>query len=184
MNYLPICVQRIEYQCDALSGRLRQEVVPILASAPNTCPVKLDRLTTLLVRDLPSYANRLIQRRRKRTDEVYSSIVTVGAPEFKPIEIASREYPSQFPQTAPTQIFITTLERQYTGMRTSDLQQFHWLLMAQTRMGWRLVSIYSRTGTARGTDAPITPPIESSKTIVGEAIRLWLNDCHLGKVRP
>jgi hypothetical protein len=175
VNYLPICVQSIEYQCN--------QVVPILASAPNTCPAKLDDLTTVLVRDLPSYANRLIQRRRKRTDEVYSSIVTVSAPEFKPIEIASREYPQQFPQAAPTQIFITTLERQYTGMRSSDLQQFHWLFMAQTRMGWRLVNIYSRTSAARGTNAPITPPIESSKTVVGEAIRLWLNDCQLGKVR-
>jgi hypothetical protein len=175
VNYLPICIQSIEYHCN--------KVVPVLASAPNTCPAQLDRLTTLLVRDLPSYANRLIQRRRKRTDEIYSSIVTVGAPEFKQIEISSREYPPQFPQAAPTQIFITTLERQYTGIRSADLQQFHWLFLAQTRMGWRLVNIYSRIGTDRLSEAPVTPPIESSKTVVGEAIRLWLNDCHLGKVR-
>jgi hypothetical protein len=175
VNYLPVCIQSIEYQCN--------KVVPILASVPNTCPAKLDRLTALLARDLPSYANRLIQRRRKLTARVYSSIVAAGASDFKPIEISSREYQPQFPQTPPIQIFITTLERQYTGIQASELQQFHWLFMAQTQMGWRLVSIYSRTSTARTTNAPMTPPIESSKTVVGEAIRLWLNDCYIGKVR-
>jgi hypothetical protein len=175
VHYLPVCDRYIEYQCD--------RIVPILASTPHLCPSKLVDLTNLLVRDLPSYANRTIQRRRKRTDELYSSIVTVSAPDFKPIEIVSREYPPQFPQSQPQQVFITTLERQYTGIRSTELQQFHWLFMAQTRQGWRLVNIYSRTGATHGVNAPITPPVESSKTIVGESIRVWLNDCHFGKVR-
>lgn len=175
MHYLPSCALNIEYRCNRHS-------VPILASLPNTCPAKLDALTNLLVRDLPGYTNRLIQRRRKRTDPVYSSIVTVSAPEFKPLEIASREYPLQFPQAAPQQVFITTLERQYTGIRSAELQQFHWLFMAQTRLGWRLVSIYASTGGLPRGNTPVSPPLESSKTVVAEAIRLWLNDCHLGKV--
>ncbi len=175
MYYLPICDRIIEYQCE--------RIVPILAVAPATCPAKLEDLTTLLVRDLPSYTNRLIQRRRKRTDPVYSSILSVGAPEFKPLAVASREYPPQFPQATPKQLFITTLERQYTGIRSAELQQFHWLFMVQTRLGWRLVNIYSSTGgTPRGT-TPVSPPLESSRTVVAEAIRSWLNDCHLGKVK-
>jgi hypothetical protein len=90
------------------------------------------------VRDLPSYTNRVIQRRRKLRERVYSSIVAVSKPNFTPIAIASREYPPQFPQAAPTQIFITTLERQYTGIKSADLQQFHWLFLAKTKLGWRL----------------------------------------------
>jgi hypothetical protein len=180
VNYLPVCTQSIGEWCDAHS---EQRFVPILASAPNTCPAKLEQLTNLLVRDLPSYANRLIQQRRKRTDEVYSSIVGASVPELKPIEIVSREYPAHFPQSAPTQVFISTLERQYTGIKSAQLQQFHWLFIAQTRLGWRLVSIYSRTSGFPSANAPMTPSIESSGTIVGEAIRIWLNDCHLGKVR-
>jgi hypothetical protein len=155
----------------------------MLVSAPNTCPAKLEQLTNMLVRDLPSYANRLIQQRRKRTDRIYSSIVGASVPELQPIEIASREYPAHFPQAAPTQVFISTLERQYTGINSAQLQQFHWLFIANTRLGWRLVSIYSRTSGSPSVNAPITPSIESSKTIVGEAISIWLNDCHLGKVR-
>jgi hypothetical protein len=175
LNYLPPCNQIVGHWCDL--------TVPIVASAPNTCPVKLDSLTNLLVRDLPSYANRIVQQRRKRSDKLYSSIVMASIPELKPIEIASQEYPPRFPQAAPTQVFISTLENQYTGIQSVQLQQFHWLFLANTKLGWRLVNIYSRTSGSASASMPITPPIESSKTIVGEAIRIWLNDCHLGKVR-
>ena len=175
MNYLPVCSHSIGNWCN--------RVVPIVASAPNTCPAKLEHLTNVLVRDLPSYANRLTHQRRKRTDELYSSIVTASLPELQPIEIVSREYPPHFPQAAPTQVFISTLERQYTGIKSAQLQQFHWLFITKTRLGWRLVSIYSRTSGFASVNAAITPPIESSNTIVGEAIRIWLHDCHLGKVR-
>jgi hypothetical protein len=156
--------------------------VRILAAAPNTCPAKLASLTDVLVRDLPSYTNRIIQQRRKRTDLVYSSMITASMPDLRSIESFSREYPAQFPQNAPTQVFISTLERQYTGTKSAQLQQFHWLFLANTRFGWRLVNMYSQTGGSPGADTPVAPPIESSKTIVGEAISVWLNDCHLGKV--
>jgi hypothetical protein len=162
---------------------LQQRIIPIVASAPNTCPVKLADLTNALVRDLPSYTNRLIQQRHSRKDKIYSSIVTASMPELRSIETISREYPPRFPQTAPTQVFISTLERQYTGIQSTQLQQFHWLFLAQTRMGWRLVNIYSRTGSFPLKNTAITPAIESSQTVIGEAIGIWLNDCYVGKVR-
>ncbi len=169
--------------CDWLDHQCPQ-IVPIVSLAANTCPADLSSLTSLLLRDLPSYANRIIQRRRKRSEEIYSSILSAGRPEFTPIETISREYPPLFPQAAPTQVFLTTLERQYTGTKSAEIQQFHWLFMTKTRLGWRLGNIYSRTSTSpRTQDTPIAPPTESSRTIVGEAIRIWLNDCHLGKVR-
>jgi hypothetical protein len=173
VNYLPTC---IDNHCPS--------IVPIVSLAANTCPANVDSLTSLLIRDLPSYANRVIQRRRKRTDAFYSSLLTAGRPEFTPIDLPSREYPERFPQAAPTQVFITTLERQYTGSQSAEIQQFHWLFLAKTRLGWRLGNIYTRTSVANRTDdTPIAPPVESSRTIVGEAIRIWLNDCYLGKVR-
>jgi hypothetical protein len=153
-----------------------------VASAPNTCPVKLADLTTALVRDLPSYTNRLIHQRRSLKDPVYSSIVTASLPDLQSIDTISREYPPRFPPSAPSQIFLSTLERQYTGIQSTQLQQFHWLLLAQTRIGWRLVNIYSRTSTFPRTNAPITPPTESSNTVIGEAVRIWLNDCYVGKI--
>jgi hypothetical protein len=203
VNYLPICTHSVEVSCVARSEQLivpivstpfestqarlipelRPKVMPTVAAAPNTCPAKLDTLTNLLVRDLPSYANRLIQQRRKRTDPVYSSMITASMPDLRPIETFSREYPARFPQTPPKQVFISTLERQYTGTKSAQLQQFHWLFLANTRLGWRLVNMYSQTGGSPGSDTPVAPPIESSKSIVGQAISGWLNDCHLGRVR-
>jgi hypothetical protein len=164
-------------------ARTHPIVNSIVASAQSTCPVKLADLTRALVKDLPSYTNRLIQQRRTRNDKLYSSIITASLPELKSIETVSHEYPPRFPQSAPTQAFISTLERQYTGIQSAQLQQFHWLFLAQTRMGWRLTNIYSRTSSFPHHNTAITPPIESSQTVVGEAIGIWLNDCHLGKVR-
>jgi hypothetical protein len=190
LNYLLACAHHLESWCVNRAHLLathpveiRRRVLPIVASQPTTCPVKLGSLADLLVRDLPSYANRLIQQRRRRTDPLYSSLVTASVPELQPIGIVSREYPPNFPQAAPSQVFITTLENQYTGNRSTQLQQFHWLFLAQTRQGWRLANIYTRTGGFPLANKLITPPIESSRTIVGEAVAIWLNDCYLGKIR-
>jgi hypothetical protein len=180
MNYISPCIPSFELHC---ANRVLAIESPTIASTPRSCPANIDSLAKLLIRDLPSYTNRVIQRRRKLSDKLYSSILAVGKPDFTPIEIVSREYPSQFPQAAPTQMFISSLERQYTGIKSTDLQQFHWLLLAKTNLGWRLVNIYTRTGTLNRTnDSPIAPSIESSKSSIGEAIRLWLNDCYFGKI--
>ncbi len=188
-NYVASCPV-IEYPCDFSSAQA--EALPThqlgfdlraISLAAQTCPANVETLTSLLLRDLPSYANRIIQRRRKRTDLVYSSVILAGRPEFTPIDNTSREYPPLFPQAGPTQVFITTLEVQYTGTKSAKIQQFHWLFLVNTRLGWRLSNIYSRTSTSpRTEDTVIAPPTESSRTIVGEAIRTWLNDCHVGKV--
>jgi hypothetical protein len=159
LNYLPACNLSMTSWCaprptTLLLKRLPPKfspefTMPIVALADGktvACPAKLSSLAELLVRDLPSYGNRISQQRRKRTDRVYSSIVTASAPELQPLPIVSREYPAQFPQAAPTQVFISTLENQYTGNRSAQIQQFHWLFLAQTRQGWRLANIYTRTG--------------------------------------
>jgi len=182
LNYLAACPPNLESWCATKPIEVRY-AVPLVASPPSVCPAKLDSLANLLTRDLPSYANRLIQQRRRRTDPLYSSLITASAPELQPLPVISREYPPNFPQAAPQQVFITTLENQYTGNRSAQLQQFHWLFLAQTRQGWRLANIYTRTGGFPLSNQLITPPIESSKTIVGEAIAIWLNDCYLGKIR-
>jgi hypothetical protein len=180
VNYLPQCIPSVEVQCGSNISALK---MPIVAATPRTCPTNVASLANLLARDLPSYTNRVIQRRRKISDKLYSSILAVGKPDLTPIPIVSREYPPQFPQAAPAQLFISSLERQYTGIKAADLQQFHWLFLAKTSLGWRLVNIYTRTSTdARTPDSPITPPIESSKSSIAEAVRLWLNDCYFGKI--
>ncbi len=179
VNYLPPCIPSVEVQCVRNISKLE---TPIPAK-PRICPTNLTSLANLLARDLPSYTNRVMARRRKISDKLYSSILAVGKPDVTPIAIVSREYPPQFPQAAPSQLFISSLERQYTGIKSTELQEFHWLFLAKTSLGWRLVNIYTRTSTGtRTADSPLTPPIESSKSSIGEAVRLWLNDCYFGKI--
>jgi hypothetical protein len=180
MNYISPCIPSFEFHCASTVLAIE---TPILASTPRSCPANLDSLAQSLVRDLPSYTNRVIQRRRKLSDKLYSSILAVGKPDLTPIAIVSREYPAQFPQAAPAQLFISSLERQYTGIKSTDLQQFHWLFLAKTNLGWRLVNIYTRTSTGpRTNESLITPPIESSRSSIAEAVRLWLNDCYFSKI--
>jgi hypothetical protein len=155
--------------------------IPIIAATRRTCPARIEELGQLLVRDLPSYTNRAIQKRRKLTNDLYTSIVTAGKPDAKPLPISSREYTPVYPQAAPNQLFITTLERQYAGVNAVELQKFHWLFLARTKLGWRLVTMYSRS--SQQPRSSIVPPTESTNTPVGEAVRTWLNDCYISGIK-
>ncbi|MBD2741270.1 hypothetical protein H6H02_06600 [Coleofasciculus sp. FACHB-1120] len=154
----------------------------------SACPNNVESLTLLLLRDLPSYANRVNQRARRRSRKVdisSSSVIVAGRPEFEPLSLGPGQYTPTTPaELAPPskQVFITTLERQYTAGKLIELQQYHWLFLTQTDSGWGLSLMFSRTGPYPG-GRPPTPPRDSSNGIVGQAIRNWLQDCRVGKVR-
>ncbi|MEP0807927.1 MULTISPECIES: hypothetical protein [unclassified Coleofasciculus] len=154
----------------------------------SACPNNLENLTLLLLRDLPSYANRVNQRARRRSRKVdisSSSVIIAGRPEFEPLSLGPGQYTPTTPAelaAAPKQLFITTLERQYTAGKAIELQQYHWLFLAQTDSGWSLALMFSRTGPSPG-GRPPTPPRDSSNGIIGQAVRNWLQDCRVGKVR-
>lgn len=155
-------------------------------SQRRTCPAEVEPLTALMLRDLPSYANRVIVRSRTRYAAIsaLNSIITAGRPEFVPLPLApgiSSTIPS--PQNSSVrQVFITTLERQNTAGKAIDLQQFHWLFLTKTESGWRLALMFTRTGTVSA-GQPITPPRESSQGTIGQAVQTWLRDCNAGAVR-
>jgi hypothetical protein len=138
-----------------------------------------------MLRDLPSYLNRLRQRLLSRQAAEPGYAIVAGRPEYEPLPAGSPEYPD--PQTANLrQVFFTVLERQYTDRKVTQLQQFHWLFLTQTQAeGWQLALLFSRVGTYPQTgDSVLTPPRDSSQSVTAEAIRLWLRDCQAGSVRP
>ncbi len=146
----------------------------------------LETLTTHLLRDLPSYANRAIQRSRRlsRKTDVYSYMLVAGKPEFTPLPLNPREdkiqeTPKNSQETK--QVFFTTLGRQYTGGKAVELQEFHWLLLTKSDSQWRVVMMFSQTG-SYPKDKPPTPPRESSNGVVAQGIKTWLRDCHAGAV--
>jgi hypothetical protein len=138
----------------------------------------------LLLRDLPAYANRVAQRRRSIKDPNYSSYLAAGQSESTPIAIDNPEYTPSLPQSAPYQLFISTLERQYQNHQATNYQRFHWLFLTYSPRGsWHLALIYSRVG-KNAQDPTLLPPTSSSNTPVGEAVQTWLRDCRVGNIKP
>lgn len=180
----------------------------------NRCPSDLQGLTTGLLKDLPSYANRVASRNLRLPVEEPSVappniVVIAGLPDFTPIELSDYS-PAHTEADAVTngdadsdaatradsplqQVFFTTLERQYWRNQVVSLQNYHWLFLVQNEDGWYMALLYSslgRYGAGAGPLAsvagqrPPTPPEESSDGIIGQAIRLWLRDCRAGAVFP
>ena len=158
-------------------------------SQSSTCPTDIETLTTEIVRDLPSYANRVSQsaRRLNTIADIYTYVIVAGHPEFTPLTLGPGEYlpsaPASVPQLEPRQVFVTTLERQYTAGKAIELQQYHWLFLTQTTSGWQLSMMFSRTGTYPAGQPP-TPPRDSSDGVIAQAVRTWLRDCQAGAMHP
>ncbi len=149
------------------------------------CPSTLAGLTPLLIRDLPSYANRATQRSRRSVKDLnYSSYVLAGQPNLSPIAVTNPEYSPAFAQSPPQQLFISTLENQFQGQRMTERQRFHWLFLSHSGQGrWHLALMYSRLG-KKAPDSTVLPSLDSSNTPVGEAVNLWLRDCRAGQIKP
>lgn len=158
---------------------------------PNACPEDVETLTALLIRDLPSYANRVMQRSRPRLSrnqkgDRFSYVVVAGRPEFTPLPLSPSNYSSINPKidpSPPQQVFFTTLERQYVAGKAVESQLFHWLFLTKTTGGWRLALMFTQFG-ASAREQPPTPPQESSNGVVGQGLNNWLRDCRAGVIKP
>ncbi|MGB5970458.1 MAG: hypothetical protein WBG70_19250 [Spirulinaceae cyanobacterium] len=161
------------------------------ANAQNSsysCPEDVEILTEKMLIDLPHYANRVIQRARRLEREVdlYSYVLLAGKPEFEPLELTPNQYSSVPPieeqLEPPEQIFFTTLERQYINNKVEKRQNYHWLFLSQTEEGWRMSMVFSRFG-SNLEKRPPTPPRETSDSVIGQAVSLWLRDCRAGVIK-
>jgi hypothetical protein len=162
-----------------------QNAPPLLAKA-NACPEDVETLTALLIRDVPSYANRVMQRSRRlsRRDQGFSYVLLAGRPEFTPLPVSPSSYliTPTIDKSPPKQVFFTTLERQYISGKALESQLFHWLFLTKTDGGWRLALMFTQFGSSvRG--RPPTPPQESSNGVVGQAVTTWLRDCRAGVIK-
>jgi hypothetical protein len=150
----------------------------------SVCPDELESLMPILLRDLPSYANRVSQRAYidefRITRNLPGTIIAAGQPEYEAIELAARQYQPQQDDTTQ-QAFFTTLERQYASNAIVNLQHYHWLFLTQTQTGWHLVLLFSALGDVPPHEPP-TPPQDATQGVIAQAIRLWLRDCRAGRI--
>lgn len=146
------------------------------------CPANLRALMRLLLRDLPSYSNRVNQRAYTafRTTDVPGYVIVADHVEYEPLSLNSEE---KLPPSAdqPVQVFFTTLERQYVSGKPVSLQHYHRLFLVETQDGWQLSLMFSTLGHYPA-DQPPTPPQDTSQGVIAQAIRLWLRDCQAGSV--
>jgi hypothetical protein len=148
-----------------------------------SCPSDLQRLTELMLKDLPSYANRVIQREKLRNPPFPPSlyILVSGSPEFEPLPLTNLQYQPVFEDTTQ-QVFFTTLERQYGEESLVHLENYYWLFLTQTEKGWRSVILFSQLASLDDGGLPLSPK-DSSNGPIGQGIRLWLRDCRAGAVK-
>ncbi|MGD1943024.1 MAG: hypothetical protein ACFB0G_17140 [Leptolyngbyaceae cyanobacterium] len=170
----------------ATDSELAEDAAPFLRP-PMACPEDMETLVAGLLRDLPSYTNRVAARSLPSDAELtgYGTMLLAGRAELEPLEISPQIF-SEPPLTPPEtlqQVFFTTLERQYTATEVVNLEQYHWLFLTPVENGWRLVLMFSRVAPAI-TDRPPSPPQESSEGFVGQAVQLWLRDCRAGALYP
>lgn len=157
------------------------------------CPDDVEMLTALIIRDLPGYTNRVLQRTvaalpGNDTDgrEPYrpSFVIIAGRPEFEPIDLDDRTFTTESDAGGElSQVFFTTLSRQYAGLRDRQVQEYHWLFLTQASDGWRLAFMFSEIDDGQVTSAAL-PPRENSEGSVGKAVQLWLRDCRAGAIDP
>ena len=148
-----------------------------------TCPDDLRQLTSLLLKDLPDYGNRVIQRTQSRNRQagIRNYIITASKAEFEPLNLPRIQY-NPIDDQEPKQVFFTVLERQYNNNKIIKIQTYYWLFLTQTSEGWRMVMMFSRLGNSTANKPP-SPPIETSNGIIGRGVQLWLKDCRAGTVR-
>ena len=164
-----------------------EDTAPFLRP-PMACPEDMETLVAGLLRDLPSYTNRVAARSLPSDTDLtgYGTMLLAGRAELEPLEISPQSF-SDTPLISPEtvqQVFFTTLERQYTAAEVVNLEQYHWLFLTPVENGWRLVLMFSRVAPATAANRPPSPPQESSEGFVGQAIQLWLRDCRAGALYP
>ncbi|MGB3292430.1 MAG: hypothetical protein WBB01_05455 [Phormidesmis sp.] len=160
---------------------------------PNTCPTDIGTLTAMLIRDLPNYTNRVIQRTVAalpnnevdgRAPYRPAYVLIAGRLELEPLDLNEYTFTTSPEAGGPlSQVFFTTLSRQYFGLRVDEVQQYHWLFLTEASDGWRLALMFSAIDDVQ-TARSLLPPRESSESSVGQAVQLWLRDCRAGAIYP
>jgi len=141
-----------------------------------SCPADLETLTSVMLEELPNYANRVIHSSQLLESTNSRFTIIAGQPEFQPLELNQLQYTPVLPENFQ-QVFFTTLERQYLNGRAVEIQNYHWLFLTQTANGWQMVMIFSRFGYT-SQNRPPSPPRETSKSPIGQAVQTFLRDCN------
>ncbi|MEO1209478.1 MAG: hypothetical protein AAFX78_08040 [Cyanobacteria bacterium J06638_20] len=151
------------------------------------CPIDLDALMPLLLRDLPSYSNRVIQRARvrDRSADISGYILLSSLPDIDMAPFDPGNPPPLNPiepESTVQQVFFTTLERQYGISGFTQIQAHHQLFLTLTdTVGWQIVLMQTILD-EYPSGALLSEPRDSTYGVVAQGIELWLRDCQAGAI--
>jgi hypothetical protein len=150
-------------------------------SVGQACPTTLATLIDRMLPDLPSYINRV----RISAGISKSYILLAAKPEFEPLALSTLSaLPAETPANGVQQVFFTTLMRRYDGGQINNLQEYHWVFLAQQSKKWQFVMMYSTIGAyPASAEQPPLAPRNSSDGSVAQAIKTWLRDCQTGNLQ-
>jgi hypothetical protein len=178
----------------------------------HACPSDVETLSAALIRDIPTYTNRVMQRtvavlrdrpasdtesptgntantnntdtRPSRRAYRPSYVLVAGSLDLEPLDLKDYAFTTPPEAGGPlTQVFFTTLSRQYSGLQFDEVQEYHWLFLAPADDGWWLAFMFSSIDDTDANRSPL-PPRENSQGSVGQAVQLWLRDCRAGTIEP
>lgn len=139
-----------------------------------TCPVELQTLVDQMLPDLPSYTNRVIERRsNSREFERDTSVLIAGQlDELEPLPFnVNLDYPNE-----TYLVYLKTWERQYYDNKIIRFQKYHWLFLRKSASGWELEKMFSKSSSYPRYGF-YSLPGETTESAIAQAIRLWLRDC-------
>ncbi|MBM0743610.1 hypothetical protein JOY44_18655 [Phormidium sp. CLA17] len=144
-----------------------------------TCPTELEPLTKALLRDLPSYINRLSHQ---RSNQFPTYAIAATQPNIEPLPVVTSTT-TDANQGGLQQAFFTVLEREYDSKKPTSYQHYHWLFLARTpTSGWQVAILYSRRGLYPTDNRYAGPLRETTQELTAQAIRRWLRDCQAGAI--
>ncbi|NEQ49789.1 MAG: hypothetical protein F6K11_06590 [Leptolyngbya sp. SIO3F4] len=147
------------------------------------CPEDFETLSSLLIRDIPSYTNRILQSTVADISTAYRPAYVIAAnnPERTPLNIDSQVYTTEPSRDESLrQLFFTTLERQYSNaLEETSINHFHWLFLVPSEDGWQMVFMFSAIEAEGEVQLPAR---DSSNGSVAQAIKRWLRDCRADAV--
>lgn len=139
-----------------------------------TCPVELQTLVDQMLPDLPSYTNRVIERRsNSREFKRDTSVLIAGQlDELEPLPFnVNLDYPDE-----TYLVYLKTWERQYYNNKIIRFQKYHWLFLRKSASGWELEKMFSKSSSYPRYGF-YSLPGETTESAIAQAIRLWLRDC-------
>lgn len=148
----------------------------------SSCPKDLTKLIPSMLKDLPEYSNRVIQRTQNRNinAEKRSYIVAASQADLETLNLPRIPY-SSADHEEPEQVFFTVAEKQYNNNKITTIQTYHWLFLTPSDDGWRMVMMFSRFGNSQSS-VP-APPRETTEGIIGQGVEIWLRDCRARTIK-